>query len=96
MKYRTTRRVQKVGGSSYVPIPRLAMLSLRLFIGDWVEYELDDETHVLTMRPVNFRSVVPTLRLRTNDMAPERAVVPYVPASAGAAREQLELEEPAS
>lgn len=68
---RATRRLQPVGGSSYVPIPRRALLELRLFTGDWCEWILDTDEHTLTLRAVQRRDVLPLLKLRSNDMVPD-------------------------
>lgn len=73
---RTTRRLQPVGGSSYVPIPRRALLELRLFTGDWCEWVLDTDAHTLTLRPVKRRELVPMMKVRTNDMAPDDGAEP--------------------
>lgn len=68
---RATRRLQPVGGSSYVPIPRRALLELRLFTGDWCEWILDTDQGTLTLRPVKRRDVVPLVKFRANDMVPD-------------------------
>lgn len=70
-KLRCTRRLQPVGGSSYVPIPRRALLELRLLVGDWLEWELDTDARTLTLRPVRFREQMPIAHRRWNDMAPD-------------------------
>lgn len=71
-KLRCTRRLQPVGGSCYVPIPRRALLELRLLVGDWLEWELDTDERTLTLRPVKFREQLPITRARWNDMAEEK------------------------
>jgi hypothetical protein len=79
---RTTRRLQPVGGSSYVPIPRRALLELRLFTGDWCEWILDTDAHTLTLRAVKRRDLVPMMKVRTHDMAPDDGAEPDARAAA--------------
>lgn len=77
-KFRCQRQVSRCGGSTYIPVPRQAMLDLRLFFGDWVEIELDTETHVVTLRPLQWRAVAPQPGPRQNphDMVPDELSTP--------------------
>lgn len=83
---RTTRKLSAVGGSSYVPIPRRALLELRLFTGDWCEWILDTDANTLTLRAVTRRPVVPLVKFRANDMVPDELEDPI---ERGAAAREL-------
>lgn len=79
--FRCQRQVSKCGGSTYIPIPRQAMLDLRLFVGDWVEVVLDAENHQVTLRALQRRDVQPMPGPRQNvrDMVPDQLTDPPRP-----------------
>lgn len=90
-RFRCQRQVSKVGHSSYVPFPRQAMLDLRLFLGDWVEFELNTDTHEVTIRPMHWRDVAPMLGPKVNvrDMVPSAPADPPMPKHPDDKQQQL-------
>lgn len=90
-KFRCQRQVSRVGGSSYIPMPRQALLDLRLFMGDWVEIELDTETHTIRIRPLQLRDVAPRPGPRWNchDMVPDSLIGSPAPRNKDEERRQL-------
>jgi hypothetical protein len=80
-KFRCQRQLRTVGRSVYVPWPKQALLDLRLFVGDWIEFELDTDTHEVTIRAVYRRDVAPMPGPRVNarDMLPAAPADPPMP-----------------
>jgi antitoxin component of MazEF toxin-antitoxin module len=96
MRYKSIRVVRKIGRSLYISLPQLSQRELRIFNGDWLELELDDEARTLSIRPVHARVEVPLIAFKHPDMVPATAATIPDPPGVPARREPSLLEQVAS
>jgi len=83
------RKLKAVGGTTSVYLPRLARIELKLFVGDWVELELDTDARTLILRAATPRTEFPLIKRPFDDM------VPLVPEDPPAPRRRVrESEQP--
>lgn len=76
--------MRKNGNSAYLAIPRLARLELKLFVGDWVDVDLDTDARVIIIRPAIPRTSAPMINMTLPDMMPMPREVPGVELEGGA------------
>lgn len=90
MRYKAIRVIRKVGRALYLNVPQLARAEMRIFAGDWIELELDDENKTLTMRMVHAREEQPLVSFNRADMVPATAAtIPDPPKGRGPATTPL-------